>query len=1281
MNGASYDEVEDNLMNFQEENDEADGSVPWFEVPDRPISAPPILDPCGPEGLNLLALAPSAGEAGQLDMYRAWIEPPDRPSSAPPLNKEYDDGEDDDYESNECEGVGAHAGFIGSARGPLPGARQPILDPKGKGLFAFQPKLSARLPLSPPPVREACLEFEIDEVAVKPVPRRPSFENLTGAEMPSGRAQASSLGILAEEHSHSPPQGQAGMPAHLALTQSPGMQTPPPPGLGAFSSESPGVLTPGMGGMHHSGDDCPALLHPGAVRAFDSIDRPISAPFDPIDRPISAPPTLDPGVGPGMDPGLPLYPLAGYASKLQIPDIRCDESYDEFFQLYQEKNVNLPPPLDPIPDLMRPRARPGTASEFTPVPPPSEAPSEQGSTLQQAPGTGMGVAGFAAATGFADPTVRPTNDACATSQAWEAAAMGSAMQAAHATHAAAVHQAAAASCVAAHHAAVAQQAQLRQQHLQHTTPQQLGLTGGIQRPPAPGSAGAAQLAAATSASPPGHSSLLGAAGYPTASYSEGPTSSPYPWQFGMPGQTMGPVSSTSALPSALSSALPSALPLSTSGHGILATMATRSEPTHLATAAPTNDTSTAGHGILATMAARSEPAHLAPANTNNTSETGAPAPPKPSKGRGGADKQRSGPSGNDASQSNMRNARGGGGSGSSANVNASTAPSTVPAGMTACSSTSSADGALSASASGNVIGAGSANSTSPATGGSREWEPAQEKRASRSGFKISHLEDIFASNTYMNNVYSIARDQAGCRMLQHKLDEGNAEVVSAIFSEVLSHCVELMMDPFGNYLCQKLMDMCTFKQLEQVLDHVCGALVRISLNMHGARAVQKLIDAVQATPHIPRLVAALDGKVVELTKDPNGNHVVQRCLESLPQDAHHFIFLAVACDIVEVASHRHGCRIVQRCIDAAHGSDRRLLTGSICQNALTLVQDPFGNYVVQYVLGLHDPKANTDIIACMMGRLNVLSRQKFSSNVVEKCLQLCGPEDKERMIGELADMRGLGELLRDVYGNYVVQSALSVSPEPLLSTFLGAVRPLLPSLRASGPGRRIAQKLEKKYPQLRANGEARESGPNTSSSKSGGGNASSCPTNGGSNSGSGGNNVSGGACGSAAPSASSTAGRPGACGAGGCSGNHGQRPMPSGQPLAGPALRLDDVLNSGPRTPGPMSYGPAGAPHVSGGPMGGNAMVLMMGNPGALGAPSAQNPAVGGVCAGVAPGAGMACNQPLNPGSPAQPMMVPSAPQQASAPTGGRGGRQKRGRRREGDGGQSGRGGGGSGRH
>jgi hypothetical protein len=54
------------------------------------------------------------------------------------------------------------------------------------------------------------------------------------------------------------------------------------------------------------------------------------------------------------------------------------------------------------------------------------------------------------------------------------------------------------------------------------------------------------------------------------------------------------------------------------------------------------------------------------------------------------------------------------------------------------------------------------------------------------------------------------------------------------------------------------------------------------------------------------------------------------------------------------------------------------------------VQDAFGNYVVQYVLELGQADASRACIRMLAGHLAELSMQKFSSNVVEKCLKLGG---------------------------------------------------------------------------------------------------------------------------------------------------------------------------------------------------------------------------------------------------------------------------------------------------
>lgn len=50
---------------------------------------------------------------------------------------------------------------------------------------------------------------------------------------------------------------------------------------------------------------------------------------------------------------------------------------------------------------------------------------------------------------------------------------------------------------------------------------------------------------------------------------------------------------------------------------------------------------------------------------------------------------------------------------------------------------------------------------------------------------------------------------------------------------------------------------------------------------------------------------------------------------------------------------------------------------------LNLVQDPFGNYVVQHILA-KAPEQSDNLIRGLLGHLTDLCVQKFSSNVVEK---------------------------------------------------------------------------------------------------------------------------------------------------------------------------------------------------------------------------------------------------------------------------------------------------------
>ena len=87
--------------------------------------------------------------------------------------------------------------------------------------------------------------------------------------------------------------------------------------------------------------------------------------------------------------------------------------------------------------------------------------------------------------------------------------------------------------------------------------------------------------------------------------------------------------------------------------------------------------------------------------------------------------------------------------------------------------------------------------------------------------------------------------------------------LEVIFSEVMEHMVELMTDPFGNYLCQKLLDCCSRQQRAAIVQRVAPHLVSISLNIHGTRAAQKLIERLgsehkPSQPEIEAVVEALE---------------------------------------------------------------------------------------------------------------------------------------------------------------------------------------------------------------------------------------------------------------------------------------------------------------------------------------------------------------------------------------------------------------------------------------
>lgn len=101
----------------------------------------------------------------------------------------------------------------------------------------------------------------------------------------------------------------------------------------------------------------------------------------------------------------------------------------------------------------------------------------------------------------------------------------------------------------------------------------------------------------------------------------------------------------------------------------------------------------------------------------------------------------------------------------------------------------------------------------------------------------------------MLQILEMAKEQHGCRYLQRLLGNASLSEVQLLLDEVLPHIGTLMVDPFGNYLVQKVLDVCTPAQRLAVLERACtapGGLPEVTRNTHGTRAAQKLVEAVRS---------------------------------------------------------------------------------------------------------------------------------------------------------------------------------------------------------------------------------------------------------------------------------------------------------------------------------------------------------------------------------------------------------------------------------------------------
>jgi hypothetical protein len=298
----------------------------------------------------------------------------------------------------------------------------------------------------------------------------------------------------------------------------------------------------------------------------------------------------------------------------------------------------------------------------------------------------------------------------------------------------------------------------------------------------------------------------------------------------------------------------------------------------------------------------------------------------------------------------------------------------------------------------------------------------------------------------------MAKSKQGSKRLQKIVAKGEPQDIDKIVGQIAASAAELMMDKFGNYMCQALFQFCSAEQRLILLRSLRPSLIKVSKHPVGTHSLQCLAALASLPAECAIYEAVFKPYVISLATHPNASHTLQILASALSNRS--FIALEVATKAKELAMDQLGLCLVKKCMFS------REVVLALLPHTLTLSQDAYGNYAIQELLSHWGSEFCMAVGYHLQPHVVRLSSHKFASNVIEKCI-------KFQPLGlvlarALIDSESLGSMLGNMFGCYVLRAIAEQLPtlRSLLKSKVRAACDLLPPNKLKARQEQIAVILD-----------------------------------------------------------------------------------------------------------------------------------------------------------------------------------------------------------------------------
>lgn len=346
-------------------------------------------------------------------------------------------------------------------------------------------------------------------------------------------------------------------------------------------------------------------------------------------------------------------------------------------------------------------------------------------------------------------------------------------------------------------------------------------------------------------------------------------------------------------------------------------------------------------------------------------------------------------------------------------------------------------------------------------GANAPWDRPREERSRP--IRSPLLEEFRADKTrrwtikdMTGHIAEFMCDQVGSRYIQeHILEHPTSEDCDLIYEEVCPVILQLSIDVFANFCVQRLLEKASTEQIQSMANALKGSILRLALQTYGCRVIQKAIEVVSPECQL-MIIRELEGAVQKCVRDQNANHVIQKVIQTVPADQLQHIVDAFVGHVYTFATHPYSCRVLQRILENCPERMTRPLLEELKSYAQNLMQDQYGNYVVQFVIEKGLPMDRSDIVSQIYGQVLHLSKHKFASNVIEKCIMNATEPELQMIAAEVLAPRvdgttGVTSMLRHEYANYPLQRLIKHTTGAIHRAIVEQVSAQLAMFRHANP--------------------------------------------------------------------------------------------------------------------------------------------------------------------------------------------------------------------------------------